>query len=451
MFDLRCFVNCILSGPLCHGLLCLELFSNISLHCFAVLRRGLGDLRNTNLLTCCVVTLSDDLVEVWFVEVTPSMSMSSWIGCTFFRSHHQAARLPQKPGLNMDSITSPRTQTRESCARSPWLTLRRFRATSHAQFSVHELPQRRGLGGHAINTVDVNWNAATLPVAITRTLRSTSLHNQEITNRSNHWSCQRNSLERTPSTRTILHVLASMTDLAVSCRWLQLETAVTLTGVVLKATTVDVALLRQTLWDPQRLPTQPSLIWHSAGTETVLLHLHLAVRFLLSPSILSVLNSGLHCHGVSDGTVLERSSLRSSLLTLCKPGAGWLRNVSGSATMLWMDLPFPSWLGSCKCSALRATHSLLPLWEHGCTVGIDRDPPVWPSIQDDGGHQSASSCGLWSVELVLLSSGLVESSRGVGIWVYLNKKRKRKKEEKWRNLASHAKSLTISWVCRCLL
>ena len=28
-----------------------------------------------------------------------------------------------------------------------------------------------------------------------------------------------------------------------------------------------------------------------------------------------MLNSGLHCHGVSDGTVLERSSFRSSLLT----------------------------------------------------------------------------------------------------------------------------------------
>ena len=32
---------------------------------------------------------------------------------------------------------------------------------------------------------------------------------------------------------------------------------------------------------------------------------------------------------------------------------------------------------------------------------------------DEGGNQSASS--VWIVELVLLSSGLVESSRGVGI------------------------------------
>ena len=24
----------------------------------------------------------------------------------------------------------------------------------------------------------------------------------------------------------------------------------------------------------------------------------------------------------------------------------------------------------------RATHSLLPLWEHRCTVGLERDPPV---------------------------------------------------------------------------
>ena len=29
-------------------------------------------------------------------------------------------------------------------------------------------------------------------------------------------------------------------------------------------------------------------------------------------------------------------------------------------------------------------------------MGIDRDPPVWPSIQDDGGYQSASS--LWIVD-----------------------------------------------------
>ena len=48
-------------------------------------------------------------------------------------------------------------------------------------------------------------------------------------------------------------------------------------------------------------------------------------------------------------------------------------------------------------------------------MGIDRDAPVWPSIQDDGGYQSASSCGLWTVELVLSSSGLVESSRRVEV------------------------------------
>ena len=29
-------------------------------------------------------------------------------------------------------------------------------------------------------------------------------------------------------------------------------------------------------------------------------------------------------------------------------------------------------------------------------MGIDWDPPVWPSIQDDGGYQSASS--LWIVD-----------------------------------------------------
>ena len=30
---------------------------------------------------------------------------------------------------------------------------------------------------------------------------------------------------------------------------------------------------------------------------------------------------------------------------------------------------------------LRATHSLTPFGEHWCTVGIHRDPPVWPSTQ----------------------------------------------------------------------
>ena len=34
---------------------------------------------------------------------------------------------------------------------------------------------------------------------------------------------------------------------------------------------------------------------HSAGTENVPLHLHLAVRTLLSPTILSELNPSLHC------------------------------------------------------------------------------------------------------------------------------------------------------------
>ena len=50
LFDLRHFDNCILGGPLCHGYLCLELFSNISLHCFALFRHGIGDLRGNNLL-----------------------------------------------------------------------------------------------------------------------------------------------------------------------------------------------------------------------------------------------------------------------------------------------------------------------------------------------------------------------------------------------------------------
>ena len=37
---------------------------------------------------------------------------------------------------------------------------------------------------------------------------------------------------------------------------------------------------------------------------------------------------------------------------------------------LWLS-HLGSWLWTC-----RATHSLLPLWEHRCTVGFDRDPPV---------------------------------------------------------------------------
>ena len=51
-------------------------------------------------------------------------------------------------------------------------------------------------------------------------------------------------------------------------------------------------------------------------------------------------------------------------------------------------------LGHVRLWCLRATHSLLPFWEHGCTVGIDRDPPVGgpPPRQNGGGYQSASSC-----------------------------------------------------------
>ena len=46
----------------------------------------------------------------------------------------------------------------------------------------------------------------------------------------------------------------ALTDLAstVSSRWLQLETAVTLTGVILKTTTFDVALFRQTAMRPAK-------------------------------------------------------------------------------------------------------------------------------------------------------------------------------------------------------
>ena len=48
-------------------------------------------------------------------------------------------------------------------------------------------------------------------------------------------------------------------------------------------------------------------------------------------------------------------------------------------------------------------------------MGIDRDPPVWPSIQDDGGYQSASS--LWIVELECCPQVVLWSHREV--WEYV--------------------------------
>ena len=130
-----------------------------------------------------------------------------------------------------------------------------------------------------------------------------------------------------------------------------------------------------------------------------------------------MLNSGLHCHGVSDGTVLERSSFRSSLLTSgtsahsINSHCADLELAPGCGTCQ-APLPCCEWtLGSCRCGALRPTHSLLPLWEHGCTVGIDRDHPCGPPSRDDGGYQSASS--LWIVErgvvaVVMWSCGVIE-------------------------------------------
>ena len=51
-----------------------------------------------------------------------------------------------------------------------------------------------------------------------------------------------------------------------------------------------------------------TVLTHSAETDAVPYHLHLAVRTLLSPTILSVLNPSLHCHSVSArDTTLERS------------------------------------------------------------------------------------------------------------------------------------------------
>ena len=143
-----------------------------------------------------------------------------------------------------------------------------------------------------------------------------------------------------------------------------------------------------------------------------------------------MLNSGLHCHGVSDGTVLERSSFRSSLLTSgtsahsinshcadleLAPGCGTCQAPLPCCEWTFHSLRDWAHVGVVLCEPPTASSKFdgawCPLWEHGCTVGIDRDPPVWPSIQDDGGYQSASS--LWIVErgvgaVVKWSCGVIE-------------------------------------------
>ena len=63
-----------------------------------------------------------------------------------------------------------------------------------------------------------------------------------------------------------------------------------------------------------------------------------------------------------------------------------------------------------QCFASYPHHSLLPLWEHGCTVGIDRDPPVWPAPSRMMEVTRAPAlCGLWSWSAVVKwSCGVIE-------------------------------------------
>ena len=159
----------------------------------------------------------------------------------------------------------------------------------------------------------------------------------------------------------------------------------------------------------------------TAGTETVLLHLHLAVRFLLSPTILSVLNSGLHCHCVSDGTVMERSSFRSSLLT-----SGTSAHSSTHTVLTW------GWL-ACGTCQLRyhvvngpSIHSLRD-WDHvgvvlcelptasshfgstGVLWVLTGTHPCGPPSRMMEVARAPALCGLWSLNAVVKwSCGVIE-------------------------------------------
>ena len=68
---------------------------------------------------------------------------------------------------------------------------------------------------------------------------------------------------------------------------------------------------------PARFLTQPPLFWRSTETETVLFHMHLVVKTLLSPTTLFMLISSLHCHGASaPNTTLDDLS---TLLRIAHP------------------------------------------------------------------------------------------------------------------------------------
>ena len=56
-------------------------------------------------------------------------------------------------------------------------------------------------------------------------------------------------------------------------------------------------------------------------------------------------------------------------------GSRSLRRVIGLLHIL-LVLHIHSYTAVDSWTILWATHSLLPLWEHGCTVGVNRDPPV---------------------------------------------------------------------------
>ena len=142
-----------------------------------------------------------------------------------------------------------------------------------------------------------------------------------------------------------------------------------------------------------------------------------------------MLNSGLHCHGVSDVTVLERSSFRSSLLT------SWTS--AHSINSHCADLVLAPGCGTCQAPlpCCEWTFHSLRDWAHvgvvlcelptasshfgstGALWVLTGTHPYNPPSRTMEVTRAPALCGLWSVDLVLLSSGLVESSRCVNMSV----------------------------------
>ena len=128
---------------------------------------------------------------------------------------------------------------------------------------------------------------------------------------------------------------------------------------------------------------------------------HCSVKTLLSSTTLFMLISSLHCSpsGTSAHFTGSEASLTITSFMVSSSAFNfnfvvgmtllrlfWLLCPSGCGSELLCHAPLPCW--HCRTAAeplgswmwtWRATHSLLPLWEHRCTVGLDRDPPVWHS------------------------------------------------------------------------